>query len=107
MTAYTPWTPADEDVIRRHPEMTAKALARLLGRSYESVRRKRTALGGRNAGMRLCCVCGMRPVWQESKAASKMGLCRGCYNDEAEARALEEADCNRRRQAVFKARHNL
>lgn len=89
-----------------HPEMTAAELASILPwRTAKAVRRIRERHGRRRAGTAPPCrACDSRPVWEESPRARRMGLCKGCYLDEMERRAAEDARANALRKRIHDAR---
>ncbi len=102
--AWRRWTPADDEFVLAHPEMSGRALARALGRTHGAVRNRRWQLG-RFSGALKCEYCHERPVWAESAKARRMRMCHGCFNAEMSQRAKEAVEDNRRRQREFKARH--
>lgn len=100
------WTDAEEAFVLAHPEMSSRALALALGRTYGATRNKRSQLG-RFSGKELCCACHVRPVWEEGRRARRMRLCKGCFEEEMARRDAEEPAANRRRQREFKRRAKM
>ena len=87
---YRPWTPEMVRTMQAHPDMTAAELAGLLGATPSAVRHARQRYGRFSTGADLMCAsCGERPVWDGSRSAKRMRLCKGCYLDEMERRAAE------------------
>ena len=103
---YRLWTPGELERVAAHPEMTAAELSAMLpGRTAKAVRRIRERHGRRVAGSTPTCrACDARPVWEESPRARRMGLCKGCYLDEMERRAAEDARANALRKRFHDAR---
>ena len=77
----------------QHPDWTARELTELLPRHSAkaiTIARQRHGRYLRSV-IPLCCKCSERPVWAESQAAKRYGLCKGCYLDEERMRLEEEA----------------
>lgn len=97
-------TEAEVAYIQAHPLDTAQSLGDWLGRSASSVAHIRERYGRSAPRRGVCWSCDSRPVWEESPEALRMGLCKGCYLDEMEAREREAVRDNAYRQRKFKRR---
>lgn len=82
--------------MHRHPEETAAQIAHRLGVTPSAVRHARQRYG--RYPRRVCSMCGERPVWDESRQAKRLSLCKGCFLAEAARREREDAEAARLRQ---------
>ena len=86
------WTKKEISILLDHPDMTAVELHKgyLPRHTPKAIQRMRERRGRYSAeSKQLCCKCHTRPVWVESPAANRLGLCKGCYLDEEEQRLAE------------------
>ncbi len=97
-------TPAEVAYVQAHPLDTAASLGAWLGRSASSVAHIRERFGRADERRGVCWRCDARPVWEESRDAARMGLCKGCYLDEMARREDEERESNTLRQKRFRNR---
>ena len=97
-------TPAEVAYVQAHPLDTAESLGAWLGRSASSVAHIRERYGRAAERRGVCWCCDARPVWEESRDAARMGLCKGCYLDEMARREDEERESNALRQKRFRNR---
>lgn len=97
-------TPAEVAYVQAHPLDTAESLGAWLGRSASSVAHIRERFGRAAERRGVCWRCDARPVWEESREAARMGLCKGCYLDEMARREDEEQASNALRQKRFRNR---
>lgn len=82
-----------------HPDMTAEELAGELGTTTRSVEYARRKYGRFYTGSeKLCVACDERPVYIESPQARRLGLCKGCWQEELRRRLDEEPEAVRLRQ---------
>lgn len=109
--SYVPWTWAESNAVRTHPEMTAKELHEIVpGHTVEAIRsfRKRSGRYAPDA-VPLCQRCGEHPVWEDAADARRWGLCKECALEERSYRSKHGSDLARKdnaiRQARFKDRH--
>ncbi len=101
---YRPWTDYELKVVLDNPLETAESLGDRLGRTPAAVAHVRSRHGRMNVRRGICWCCDARPVWEESREALRMGLCKGCYFDELECREKEEQRDNAYRQRKFKSK---
>ena len=97
-------TEAEVAYIQAHPLDTAQSLGDWLGRSASSVAHIRERYGRAAERRGVCWRCDDRPVWEESREAARMGLCKGCYLKEQAMRDDEERLSNAVRQKRFRER---
>ncbi len=103
------WTKREIAVLLGHPDMTAVELHKgfLPRHTPKAIQRMRERQGRWNRRNTLCCRCHVRPVWVESASAKRLELCKGCYLDEKECRALEtKRDTMLRQRMSRKKRSN-
>ena len=95
------WTKKEIAVLLSHPDMTAVELHKgfLPRHTPKAIQRMRERRGRYRQQTNLCCKCHVRVVWVESASAKRLGLCKGCYLEEKERRALEK-----RRDATLRQR---
>ena len=97
-------TDAEVAYIQAHPLDTAESLGAWLGRTASSLAHIRERFGRAAERRGVCWRCDGRPVWEESREALRMGLCKGCYLEEQAMRAEEDALSNAVRQKRFRER---
>jgi hypothetical protein len=100
---HTQWTPERIETMQSRPDLSAAALAEMLGTTAQAVRQARSRFGRfPPRGGSLCICCDERPVWVESAAARTARLCKGCYLREREQRLKERQLELRVRQRAFR-----
>lgn len=95
------WTDEDIAVMQGHADWSAEEIAAELGTTTGSVEyaRKRYGRFPPRDASGLCVVCDSRPVYAESPEAKRLGLCKGCWQEEQRKRLEEEPEAVRLRQA--------
>lgn len=94
------WTWKELETMWQHPDWTSEELHEIIPRhTAAAIKLQRHRSGRWKRGAPLCCMCEERPVWMESPAAKRYGLCKGCYLDEERLRLEESA-----KQDAVKAR---
>lgn len=93
--------------LHRHPDMTAAEMASILGVTPSAVRHARQRYGRYTTGSeKICVACDERPVWDGSRAAKRMGLCKACFLEEMDRRDAERRDADRVRQRAHRSRRS-
>ena len=105
--SYYRWNAKDIRYLQSHAYMTARELANHFGCTVNSVNWARKHYGRYDApsARYMCVACEERVVWEESKSARRLRLCKGCYLKEQEMRSREELRANAARQRTYKAVH--
>lgn len=100
------WSAEEVAVLQGHPDWTAEELAQSMGVTVGSVEyaRKRYGRYAPRGAAGLCVVCDARPVYVESPEAKRLGLCKGCWQEEQRRRLEEEPEAVRLRQAKKRAK---
>ena len=100
------WTPDRVSFMQGHPDWTAALIAQEMGTTVGAVEyaRKRYGRFAPADASGLCVVCDERPVFEASREAERLRLCKGCWLKERQQRIDEERESARLRQAAKRAR---